>query len=1079
MKPQSPLSATPRTALLIALLFLSLAARSAPGDERTDAWRELGVATDVAAAYDAAQAHLAAKEFALAEERARTLLARVEAEYGEESLEAALALDCLVEALNSQGRSSEDETLAQAERAVRLKLETLGRDHERTTWSMTLLSYVLRQRGEFERALDWQKQALEVHERIDGPRHATVGKICDGIGATLRLLGDPRSGKEWHQRSLDVLSTLEGRSDLEVAVVQNNLAICHEMLAEFDEARELHEKTLELRRRFLPADHVDIAQSHTNLGIAEAMSGRIRESLPHFEEALRINSVAYGEVHPEVAASWNNVSLVHSSLGDYLRARRDLENSLRIRREVFGPDHWQTAQSQFNLGALLSDLGDTEEAANVLREALRVQSEQLPEGHPNSALTMAALGRVLAQRGQARAALPMFEQAGDIFGATVGPEHPDAAAVLLHTGRAHLTLDDPALAETFLTAAVAAYEKAYAGPHTSLAEARSELGVALRRSGRPAPALAAHEAALATLTELLGISHPLVGRELRRRAESLLPLGRAAEAFADAQRAEEIFREFTGTIVRGISERRAMRWLDGSSRGLPLMVRLAADHPERPEWAAATWRATVAARALVLTEMSERQRRLRTLSEREAEGLATDLRDARQRFANLVLRGPADDPVERWTALVDAARRDKEDAERRVAERVADAASGARVSADDVRAQLPAGSVLVSYVRGGAGVREEYAAFVVREDRVDLVPLSAVATTRGAIEAWQAVAGAPNARGIRRGTRPSESAAAARETGAEVRRLVWDPIQPAVADAELVFVVPDGALHFVAWDALPLEDGRWLAEAAPPIHLLSAEREICRAPAPASGAGLLTVGGAEFDRLDELAAPASSRGERIDCDAVGSLRFAALPGSAAEAKDIAEVWAEKRGERVEALTGAGATETAVKQRAPGKRGLHLATHGFLLAEGCGSPLMQAGLALAGANRSSGAEDRADDGILTAEEIASLELDGVEWVVLSACNSGGGGVQAGEGVLGLRRSFETAGVGTLVTSLWDVDDTVTAAWMRQLYIARFRHGASVPSAVRRANLELLAAIRATGREEHPSRWAGFVASGRWR
>lgn len=121
----------------------------------------------------------------------------------------------------------------------------------------------------------------------------------------------------------------------------------------------------------------------------------------------------------------------------------------------------------------------------------------------------------------------------------------------------------------------------------------------------------------------------------------------------------------------------------------------------------------------------------------------------------------------------------------------------------------------------------------------------------------------------------------------------------------------------------------------------------------------------------------------------------------------------------------------------------------------------------------------EDGILTAEEIAALDLSGVEWAVLSACDTGVGEVKAGEGVLGLRRAFEVAGARTLVMSLWPVEDQVTRAWMRQLYRARLVLGLTTIDAVHQANLYTLRQRRATAQSTHPFYWAGFVAAGDWR
>ena len=116
--------------------------------------------------------------------------------------------------------------------------------------------------------------------------------------------------------------------------------------------------------------------------------------------------------------------------------------------------------------------------------------------------------------------------------------------------------------------------------------------------------------------------------------------------------------------------------------------------------------------------------------------------------------------------------------------------------------------------------------------------------------------------------------------------------------------------------------------------------------------------------------------------------------------------------------------------------------------------------------------------LNAEEIAGLNLQGTEWAVLSACDTGLGQITAGEGVFGLRRALQIAGVHTIVMSLWSVEDQSTRAWMRALYRARLSDHLDTPDSVRAAGLRLLTDRRARGESTHPFYWAAFVAAGDW-
>jgi CHAT domain-containing protein len=142
-----------------------------------------------------------------------------------------------------------------------------------------------------------------------------------------------------------------------------------------------------------------------------------------------------------------------------------------------------------------------------------------------------------------------------------------------------------------------------------------------------------------------------------------------------------------------------------------------------------------------------------------------------------------------------------------------------------------------------------------------------------------------------------------------------------------------------------------------------------------------------------------------------------LPGAEQEAKAIAPLF------NTQPLIGNPATETAIKPLLPKARMIHLATHGLL------DDFRGLGSAIAFTPSSS------DDGLLTAEEILDLKLN-AELVVLSACNTGRGRI-TGDGVVGLSRSLISAGVPSVIVSLWAVLDDSTAFLMTEFYRTHLR------------------------------------------
>jgi len=119
-----------------------------------------------------------------------------------------------------------------------------------------------------------------------------------------------------------------------------------------------------------------------------------------------------------------------------------------------------------------------------------------------------------------------------------------------------------------------------------------------------------------------------------------------------------------------------------------------------------------------------------------------------------------------------------------------------------------------------------------------------------------------------------------------------------------------------------------------------------------------------------------------------------------------------------------------------------------------------------------------DAILTSQQIASLDLDGVDWAVLSACNTGNGELRDGEGILGLQRAFRVAGAHSVIMTLWPVDDNMIRQFMHELYIERLQLHASTADAIWNSSRKLLLKRRVGGLSTHPLYWAGVVGSGGW-
>jgi CHAT domain-containing protein/tetratricopeptide (TPR) repeat protein len=804
------------------------------------------------------------------------------------------------------------------------------------------------------------------------------------------------------------------------------------------------------------------------------------------------------------------------------------ERALKILEGSYGPDHWRVGQLLTNMSFHIWELGDLERARELMDRSVAIGEESEVRGLLGARLEARTclyeeMGLIDLEEailaGERALGVAREERSRSFFLAGMLEEQADR---LMRSGR---LLEANAMQGEALGA-----REAYASPgHLHFGDTLWRLAEIRARLGDFDSARALNRRALSIHETFFGSDDSFeVQRNLHLETRLLWAMGQLEGAGDTALRLEAARRRLVRSALSGLPERQSLSLTARQLTGRDFLLSAAIVDPGSSRALKAA-DAVIRARGMVLDSLA--QRNTITKVQRDAETIRLDraVTRARDNLARLVVSGEGRGDADDLGARIRQATREKDRAELDLAARSGrfrrqhEAQS---IGLPETRAALPERSGLVSYVRFDSYEPVErdksigwplkptpgYLAIVLRADReqpvlLSLGPAPAIDRQIGALrqQVWELAAAADRA--------PELSLAQYDRMGSSLREAIWDPVAPALAGLERVFLVPDGQLHLVHWGALPVRQGGYLIEQPARLHYLSAERDLVGLPRRSESAGtLLAMGDPAFAETDLYAALASAdsevfqlarldleaegpvfRGRRASCGGFADLQFEELPASLAELRSIEAAWRSSEAFSVPVvLRRAAANEAAFKTRAPGSQVVHLATHGFYLGGNCGAggegspgghaienPLLLSGLALAGANHRQAAGPEEEDGVLTAEEIAALDLQGVDWAVLSGCETGVGETRAGEGVFGLRRAFQMAGAQTLIMSLWPVDDEATRDWMTALYRHRFIEGLATIAAVRQASLDLLAARRAAGLSTHPFYWAGFVAAGDWR
>ncbi len=875
------------------------------------------------------------------------------------------------------------------------------------------------------------------------------------------------------------------------------------------------ERSLKILEQRSGPDHFRTALARYAFAAALNQFGQVARATVECSRAVPIIRKQLTDDHLEVPRFINAQAILAKGNGDYLEARRLQELELSLIQRRTPPDSIALARYMGLATEIRNDLGDYATALPMAEQTYAMFTSLYPRGDPHIAEAHVQLARAYVGVGDFATGAAWFDSVNAGTRGAHGSTTQSEYAVLLQAQQVRARRDTTT-ALAWAAGVLAGEDSSHVVPDAYEAEAVRFQLETLVDAGMVRRGLPAYERVLASTTSIYGPSHQSVVRMREALVRALL----AARDPRGPNEAREVARQRRAdlrALARGFSEQEALfvARRDGLALDPVIVAALArgASAGERTDALAAL----ASSRGLVLEEMARRLREGR-VSAAPAVAVAIDsLRLSRRELSRAMLRlesqpGLAPDAgvavershVARW--------------ERTLADQLGEQPAADEIATGALAARLESGEVLVSYAHYqtlGAGTpsTRRLAAFVLHANgRAEAFDLADASALERKMSAWRETVSP-------RGLDPkalAEATTQARVVGDSLRRVVWDPLARSLQGARRVLVVPDGSLQLLDLAVLPAKSKGWLVDAAPLIVRLSSERDLLVPSAAGAGELALAIGDPDFEQSGVALAVATYRGAPSSCRGFADVRFAPLPGARAEADDVAKHWRSAGIDSVLLLEGGDADEARIKLLAPRLRALHVATHGFFMGEGCAGPdeavrgvgrltkpaapkptaptapffshrptelaareqtLRLAGLALAGANRRAFASATEEDGVLTAEEIATLDLSHTQEVALSACDTGVGDLAVGEGVFGVQRAFQLAGARHMVMSLWSVDDASARAWMQAYYSARLEGRQAPAEAARTAARARLAALRRAGAAEHPSAWAGFIASGR--
>lgn len=918
--------------------------------------------------------------------------------------------------------------------------------------------------GEADAGLARLERILRIAERVLAPNDGELARLRTRLATELDYADVDM------ERSMALLSAAQDEAEASMAQDDSSLIRLLERQGKIALAIERAERAVATLERTRGPQSIELARARENLARCLSNAGAYERAESLYAAALKTWQTNSSGSHTEIRNVQLNVARELENLERFVEARGLLEQVLAQLERTAPVDHRSIAQVQARLATVLLHTHDVERAT-VLAEAAWQHCEKRGLGYDDTVRRSAAqaMDRALAQQGRLDEAIALLRQQLEYYEST----REDADGTLRWI--------------------------------------RLRLAIRYKQANRLAEALALEDRVLPVLEASLGHDHTDTLNARNNRARTWMRMGRLEEAGAewDALYAKLLDRKDTD-LLRSIRANRVqlayalgatLALRDSTLEMLDAAFEECAAHPALSRRESAEWAGNVGFESGLACALSDSQAPDAVIAERlfglietskslqrsgyrasapveadpELNELRRDAQQARERVAVASAMRASSEELERIA-------RARDRAERRYAERSLElGASRVLIEARAVREALRTDQAVVAYAVLDQFDAEDLTApatpmlvaHVLRnEGPPRRILLGEVADRHSEVEVLRSAAGVPLDATVAERENEQERERAA----ALVRERLVDPVLAACGDAKELIVALDGPVSLVPIDAF--EGAGGLLGETRRIRFVSSFAELVAPAERRSGTSTaLVIGGVDYGPLPVEQAPveASAQVASLTPRREQTHAFKPLGASAKEAQAAGAALLRGFQSSVEHLTGADATRARFLSAIERARFLHAATHAWSAPDSEASaefaPLSLVGLAFAGANEAC-QRGTPNEAVVVAEELAGLDLRGLELAVLSACGTHAGVLTDGQGVQSLQAALHAAGVRWTVASLWPVDDAATRELMAAFYRELTRRGEPLDPA---AALWAARMERRDAGESYRS-WAGWMATG---
>ncbi|MDX1902825.1 MAG: tetratricopeptide repeat protein [Thermonemataceae bacterium] len=916
-----------------------------------------------------------------------------------------------------------------------LQRDNLGEKNPAYANALENMAKFYQNEGQFTLAEDFFQQTLKIRKKNVGDKHPDYANTLNNLALMYKVAGKAEKAQLTYEEALTIYKTTLGNRSNAYAVTVKNLADLYFSQAKYAKAEQYYAESRDIIKTNMGDKHPDYALALCDLAKIHYNKNEYGKAEPLYVEALGILQTQ-GKNNPQYALIVNNLASLYRMQGNFDKAEPLFEESLKINKEVLGDKHPKYALALYNLAVLYNQKGKYDKVEAMYKEVV-----EICRANPSDANlfgnSLNSLANLYNNKGEFDKAEPLYKEAIKVLRTNLGKKHP-------------------------------AYAKAL-----------SNLAILYRQKGK-------YDKALEMLQEVADIRKEVLGEQHVEYAKALLNIAQIYYLNKDYVKAEPLYIQVNHIYINQIfrnfatlSEKEKEIYFKTFSNTFNkfnsfMLLRKDAN----PAIITEAYNNQLVIKGLMLSEQNRLRKTILASKNEELIKTYQDWQALKNELAQITMQG-GDNEVS--ADSIKKLETEIESLEKTLSLKSAsfsDALQKKPITFEDIKNALAEGEIALELVRFNKYEYKYtdsvyYAIFLVSKNTAvpELILLPSSNNLEKEYLAYY------------------RNMIRSRKTDVKSYQNLWKTIDDKIKvhNAKKIYFASDGIYYLINPATLQEPQSKKYVADEIDLHLLTSTRDIIEIKSddktkPLSSAFLVGSPNFEQDDTDNTITntykdTSSVSFEEMNYQGV----ISSLPGTKKEVENIENILKVKNFE-IEKLTDTQASESTIKN-INNPSILHIATHGYFMSdvenndeeEGQkekkqGNVLMRSGLLLAGSQKTLNKERKGnEDGILTAYEAQTLDLNETSLVILSACETATGELKNGEGVFGLQRAFQVAGAKSVVTSLWKVDDTATQILMTSFYNNLLK-GESKRQAMQTAQKEIRA------KYPQPYYWGAFVMVG---